>query len=89
MDHHYDIAVLGTGPGGYIAALKGAQLGARVAAIEQHPFFGGTCLNWGCIPSKALIASSELLHHIRHASEMGIDVSGLGAECDISRFMMD
>jgi dihydrolipoamide dehydrogenase len=81
MDYHYDIAVLGTGPGGYIAALKGAQLGARVVAIEQHPFFGGTCLNWGCIPSKALIASSELLHHIQHASEMGIEVSGPVSAC--------
>jgi dihydrolipoamide dehydrogenase len=73
MNQHVNIAVLGAGPGGYVAALKAAQLGASVAIIEKG-HLGGTCLNVGCIPSKAILASAELLHHIQHASEMGIDV---------------
>ena len=76
MAQHFDIAVVGTGPGGYVAALKAGQMGANVAVIERHPFFGGTCLNWGCIPSKALIASAELVHHIEHAADLGVDVDG-------------
>ncbi len=75
MAEQFDIAVLGSGPGGYIAALKAAQLGARVAIIEKQEL-GGTCLNRGCIPSKAILASAELLHHIRHAADMGVDVAG-------------
>ncbi|OPZ05470.1 MAG: Dihydrolipoyl dehydrogenase [candidate division BRC1 bacterium ADurb.BinA292] len=76
MNDHFNIAVIGTGPGGYIAALKAAQAGASVAVVEQQPYFGGTCLNWGCIPSKTLIASSELLHRLQHAEELGIEISG-------------
>jgi dihydrolipoamide dehydrogenase len=75
MSKHFDIAVLGSGPGGYIAALKAGQLGARVAIVEKE-YLGGTCLNYGCIPSKALLASAELRHHVRHAAELGIDVAG-------------
>ncbi len=75
MSKHFDIAVLGSGPGGYVAALKAGQMGAHVAVIEKE-HLGGTCLNYGCIPSKALLASAELRHHLRHASEMGIDVDG-------------
>lgn len=76
MSEHFNIAVLGSGPGGYIAALKAASLGAKVAIAEQS-HLGGTCLNLGCIPSKALLACSERLHHIQHAGEMGIQVSGV------------
>ena len=76
MANQFDIVVIGSGPGGYVAALKAARMGAKTAVIERHPFFGGTCLNWGCIPSKALLASAELIHHIRHAGEMGIKVDG-------------
>jgi dihydrolipoamide dehydrogenase len=75
MSKHYTIAVLGSGPGGYVAALKAAQLGASVALVEKE-FLGGTCLNYGCIPSKALLASAELLHHIQHAADLGIQVDG-------------
>jgi len=75
MSNHYDIAVLGAGPGGYVAALKAAQMGASVAIVEKE-YLGGTCLNYGCIPSKSLLASAELLHHIQHAEEMGIEVEG-------------
>lgn len=75
MGKHFDIAVLGAGPGGYVAALKAGQMGASVAVIEKH-HLGGTCLNYGCIPSKALLASAELYHHIQHASQMGIELAG-------------
>jgi len=75
MGEHFDIAVLGSGPGGYIAVLEAAQCGAKVAVVEKG-HLGGTCLNVGCIPSKALLASAELLHSIEHAWTMGIKVSG-------------
>jgi len=74
MTEHYQIAVLGAGPGGYIAALKAAQMGAKTAIIEKQ-FLGGTCLNYGCIPSKALLASAELIHKIHRAADYGIHVS--------------
>ncbi len=75
MGEHFDIAVIGSGPGGYIAALKAAQMGAAVAVVEKE-HLGGTCLNHGCIPSKALLASSELIHRVQHAEDMGIKVEG-------------
>ena len=75
MSKHYDIAVIGSGPGGYVAALKAGQMSASVAIVEKE-YLGGTCLNYGCIPSKALLASAELMHHIRHAADMGVDVAG-------------
>lgn len=62
----YDLIVIGGGPGGYVAALRAAQLGLRVACLDKRPSFGGTCLNIGCIPSKALLDSSELFHIARH-----------------------
>jgi dihydrolipoamide dehydrogenase len=75
MSEHFDIAVIGAGPGGYVAALKAAQLGAKTAIVEKH-YLGGTCLNYGCIPSKALLSSAELIHHIRHADNWGVKVAG-------------
>src|SRR6185295_9589736 len=75
MGEHFDVIVIGAGPGGYIAALKAAQLGAKTAIVEKH-YLGGTCLNYGCIPSKALLSSAELVHHIHHAGEWGVQVSG-------------
>jgi dihydrolipoamide dehydrogenase len=75
MSKHYQIAVLGSGPGGYVAALKAGQLGAQTAIVEQAEL-GGTCLNNGCIPSKALLAGAELVHHIKHAADMGVEVAG-------------
>jgi len=62
----FDLAVIGAGPGGYVAAIRAAQLGLRVALIEKEPSLGGTCLNVGCIPSKALLESSELYHRATH-----------------------
>jgi dihydrolipoamide dehydrogenase len=77
MSKHFNIAVLGAGPGGYVAALKAGQMGASVAVIEKS-HLGGTCLNVGCIPSKTLLASAELVHHIHHAAEMGVELSYIG-----------
>jgi dihydrolipoamide dehydrogenase len=69
----FDIVVIGSGPGGYPAAIRAAQLGASVALVEKEEL-GGTCLNWGCIPTKTLIASSELLARIKSAGAMGLRV---------------
>jgi len=70
-----DLVVIGAGPGGYVAAIRAAQLGAKVIVVEKE-FLGGTCLNWGCIPSKALIASVERLQQVKHADKLGVKVSG-------------
>ena len=75
MAEHYQVAVIGAGPGGYIAALKAAQMGAKTAIIEKH-HLGGTCLNYGCIPSKALLASAELMHRMKGANSLGVSVNG-------------
>lgn len=78
MSAHYDIAVIGAGPGGYVAALRAAQLGFKVVCIDKCPTLGGTCLNVGCIPSKALLQSTELLLHLQtHAKDMGIECQQL------------
>jgi dihydrolipoamide dehydrogenase len=76
MIEHFDVAVIGAGPGGYIAALKAAQLGAKTAVVEKH-YLGGTCLNYGCIPSKALLSSAELLHQISHSGDWGVKVGAV------------
>lgn len=70
-----DIVVIGAGPGGYVAAIRAAQLGAKVICVEKE-YLGGTCLNWGCIPSKAMIAGVERLNHVKHAKDFGINISG-------------
>jgi dihydrolipoamide dehydrogenase len=84
MDNLYDVAILGAGPGGYVAALRAAQLGARVALIEKERV-GGTCLNVGCIPTKALTTSTELLVNARRAGEFGVSIPG--AESDLPALM--
>lgn len=72
-----DVVVIGSGPGGYVAAIRAAQLGARTVCIEKEASeWGGTCLNWGCIPTKAMIASVERLHHVKHADAMGVVIKG-------------
>ncbi|HET7464664.1 MAG TPA: FAD-dependent oxidoreductase, partial [Longimicrobium sp.] len=72
----FDLVVLGAGPGGYVAAIRAAQLGFKTACIEKEPALGGTCLRIGCIPSKALLDSSELFEQIRHkAKDHGIQVA--------------
>jgi dihydrolipoamide dehydrogenase len=79
----YDITIIGSGPGGYVAAIRCAQLGLKTAIIEKYDTLGGTCLNVGCIPSKALLDSSEHFHNAKHNfAEHGIEVSGLKANLD-------
>jgi dihydrolipoamide dehydrogenase len=72
----YDVAIIGSGPGGYTAAIRGAQLGLKVALIESESVLGGTCLHVGCIPTKALLFNADIWDHLKHAEEYGID--GLG-----------
>ena len=82
----YDLAVIGAGPGGYVAAIRGAQLGLKVLLVEKRATLGGTCLNIGCIPSKALLSSSELYSRIStEAAEHGIAVAG--ASVDLAAMM--
>jgi len=74
----YDVAIIGSGPGGYIAAIRCAQLGMKTAIIERYPTLGGTCLNVGCIPSKALLDSSEHYHNAeKNFKAHGINLSNL------------
>ena len=72
-DMNYDVIVIGGGPGGYVAAIRAAQLGLHTAVIERE-LLGGICLNWGCIPTKALLRSAEVLHLAKHAAEYGLVV---------------
>ncbi|PWT78557.1 MAG: dihydrolipoyl dehydrogenase [Bacteroidetes bacterium] len=71
----YDVVVLGSGPGGYVAAIRAAQLGFKTAIIEKESL-GGICLNWGCIPTKALLKSAQVFEYIKHAKDFGINASG-------------
>ena len=76
MTDRYDVVVLGAGPGGYVAAIRAAQLGKRVAVVEKK-YWGGVCLNVGCIPSKALLRNAELAHLVTHEAEtFGIKIDG-------------
>ncbi len=74
----FDLVVIGAGPGGYVAAIRAAQLGLKVACVEERPALGGTCLNVGCIPSKALLSSSEHLAELKHLAQHGISVGETG-----------
>ena len=80
-DMNYDVIVIGSGPGGYVAAVKAAQLGLKTAVVERENL-GGICLNWGCIPTKALLKSAQVYNYINHASTYG--VAAQGAEADLS-----
>lgn len=80
---NYDLIVIGTGPGGYVAAIRAAQLGLKTAVVEKESL-GGVCLNWGCIPTKALLKSAQVFEYLNHASEYGIEVGG-GAKADFSK----
>lgn len=71
----YDIIIIGSGPGGYVAAIRAAQLGLNVAVVEKSEL-GGVCLNWGCIPTKALLKSAQALHYAQNGAEYGFEVTG-------------
>ena len=71
----YDLIIIGAGPGGYVCAIRAAQLGMKVAVVEKRATLGGTCLNVGCIPSKAMIAAAHFLHRAQHdAPTMGFEI---------------
>jgi dihydrolipoamide dehydrogenase len=75
-DTIYDVAIIGGGPAGYTAAIRAGQYGLKTALIEKDDKLGGTCLHWGCIPTKSLLFDAEIYDHFQHAKEYGIDVSG-------------
>ena len=75
----YDVIVLGSGPGGYPAAIRASQLGFKVAIVEKESL-GGVCLNWGCIPTKALLKSAQVFEYFKHSSDYGINSSGAQAD---------
>jgi dihydrolipoamide dehydrogenase len=81
MPENYDLIVLGSGPGGYVAAIRAAQLGLKVAIVERENL-GGICLNWGCIPTKALLRSAEIYHYMQHAGNYGLTATGISADVD-------
>src|SRR6185437_6630432 len=86
MAERYDVLVIGAGPGGYIAAIRAAQLDMSVACVEKRATLGGTCLNVGCIPSKALLQSSEEYHHATHAlKDHGVLVDSV--KLDLARML--
>src|SRR5690606_17473889 len=72
---NYDIIVIGSGPGGYVAAIRASQLGFKTAIVERDSL-GGICLNWGCIPTKALLKSAQVFEYLNHAADYGIKVNG-------------
>ena len=74
-DTTFDVIIIGAGPGGYVTAIRGAQLGLKVAVIERE-HLGGICLNWGCIPTKALLRSAEVYHYMQHAGDFGLKANG-------------
>lgn len=76
MTNKFDVVVIGGGPGGYVAAIRASQLGLKTAVVEAN-HLGGICLNWGCIPTKALLRSAEVLRTVQHAGEFGISVTGV------------
>src|SRR6201987_5598977 len=70
-DTNFDVIIIGSGPGGYVCAIRAAQLGFKTAIVERD-YLGGICLNWGCIPTKALLRSAEILHYLQHAKDYGL-----------------
>ncbi len=81
MSDPYDLIVLGSGPGGYVAAIRAAQLGLKTAIVERENL-GGICLNWGCIPTKALLRSAEVFHQMKHAKDYGLSADNVTADLD-------
>ncbi len=72
---NYDLIIIGSGPGGYVAAIRASQLGLKVGVVEKESL-GGICLNWGCIPTKALLKSAQVFEYLNHAADYGISIEG-------------
>ena len=81
MADQYDLIVLGSGPGGYVAAIRASQLGLKVAIVERE-LLGGICLNWGCIPTKALLRSAEIFHYMQNAKDYGLAAEAISADIE-------
>ncbi|QJB68270.1 dihydrolipoyl dehydrogenase [Parasphingorhabdus halotolerans] len=81
MANNYDLIVLGSGPGGYVAAIRASQLGLKTAIVERENL-GGICLNWGCIPTKAMLRSAEVFHNMKHAADYGLVAEKISADLD-------
>src|SRR4030081_2076586 len=81
MATDFDVLVIGSGPGGYVTAIRSAQLGLTTAIVERE-LLGGICLNWGCIPTKALLRSAEVYHLMKHAKDFGLKAEGIGFDLD-------
>ena len=79
MATKYDLIVIGSGPGGYVAAIRASQLGMKVGVVERSEL-GGICLNWGCIPTKALLKSAQVFEYVQHAEDYGIKIDGAEAD---------
>lgn len=85
MSEQFDLIVIGSGPGGYVAAIRAAQLGMTVAVVEKDPRFGGTCLHRGCIPTKALLRTATLLEEFRRAEEFGVESAAASLNLELTR----
>ena len=79
MPESFDVVVIGGGPGGYVAAIRAAQLGLKAAVVERE-HLGGICLNWGCIPTKALLRSAEVFHLMKDAAAYGLSASNVSVD---------
>src|SRR5665647_2064278 len=80
-DTSFDVIIIGSGPGGYVAAIRAAQLGYKTAIVERD-YLGGICLNWGCIPTKALLRSAEIYHYMQHAKDYGLKADNVGFDAE-------
>ena len=81
MDNKYNLIVIGSGPGGYVAAIRASQLGMKVAIVEKESL-GGICLNWGCIPTKALLKSAQVFSYVNKSDDFGINVKNASINFD-------
>src|SRR5438093_8979586 len=81
----YDVIVIGAGTGGYVAAIRAAQLGLTVAVVEKQKALGGTCLLWGCIPTKALLEHAHAMKIVQHAKEWGLTIGEAAVRIDMTQ----